>query len=152
MTVPRHLLATCTFTPLYGRLCNVMGRRGANQTAMLFAGLGTIACGLSPNMNLLIAARFVGIERPFCSGSNCEVAARRNWWWGCFYDFVVRLTFRLSHSHTLISGFRIITSDMFSLRVSARRQLISVTLNVTAVARTCSGHCERIHSGMHVLL
>jgi len=71
----------------------MMGRRGANQTAVLFAGLGTIACGLSPNMNFLIAARFVGIERLFCSGSNCEVAAQRNWWWGYFYDFVVRLTF-----------------------------------------------------------
>ncbi|KAF9646609.1 MFS general substrate transporter [Thelephora ganbajun] len=55
-----YLLATCTFTPIYGRLCNVMGRRGANQTAVLFAALGTVACGLSPNMNILIAARFLG--------------------------------------------------------------------------------------------
>ncbi|THH21457.1 hypothetical protein EW146_g100 [Bondarzewia mesenterica] len=55
-----YLLATCTFTPLYGRLCNVMGRRGANQTAVLFAGLGTLACGLSNNMPMLIAARFLG--------------------------------------------------------------------------------------------
>lgn len=56
----RYLLATCTFTPLYGRLCNVMGRRGANQTAVLFAAIGTIACGLSGNMETLIAARFLG--------------------------------------------------------------------------------------------
>ncbi|CCM04545.1 uncharacterized protein FIBRA_06726 [Fibroporia radiculosa] len=55
-----YLLATCTFTPLYGRLCNVMGRRGANQTAVFFAALGTIACGLSGNMETLIAARFLG--------------------------------------------------------------------------------------------
>ncbi|KAH9890458.1 vacuolar amino acid permease [Cubamyces lactineus] len=54
-----YLLATCTFTPLYGRLCNVLGRRGANQTAVVFAGLGTIACGLSSNMEMLIAARFL---------------------------------------------------------------------------------------------
>ncbi|KAJ7142124.1 vacuolar amino acid permease [Mycena crocata] len=54
-----YLLATCTFTPLYGRLCNVMGRRGANQTAILFAGLGCIGCGLSRNMGTLIAARFL---------------------------------------------------------------------------------------------
>ncbi|KAG7453193.1 MFS general substrate transporter [Guyanagaster necrorhizus] len=54
-----YLLATCTFTPLYGRLCNVMGRRGANQTAVLFAGLGTLACGLSTNMETLILARFI---------------------------------------------------------------------------------------------
>lgn len=56
-----YLLATCTFTPLYGRLCNVLGRRGANQTAVLFAGLGTLACGLSNNMGTLIAARFVSL-------------------------------------------------------------------------------------------
>ncbi|OSD02159.1 vacuolar amino acid permease [Trametes coccinea BRFM310] len=55
-----YLLATCTFTPLYGRLCNVLGRRGANQVAVFFAGLGTVACGLSSNMEMLIAARFLG--------------------------------------------------------------------------------------------
>lgn len=55
-----YLLATCTFTPLYGRLCNVMGRRGANQIAVFFAALGTVACGLSGNMETLIAARFLG--------------------------------------------------------------------------------------------
>ncbi|KAI0045780.1 MFS general substrate transporter [Auriscalpium vulgare] len=55
-----YLLATCTFTPLYGRLCNVMGRRGANQTAVFFAGLGTLACGVSGNMETLILARFLG--------------------------------------------------------------------------------------------
>ncbi|KAJ7066838.1 vacuolar amino acid permease [Mycena belliarum] len=54
-----YLLATCTFTPLYGRLCNVMGRRGANQTAITFAAIGTIGCGLSRNMESLILARFV---------------------------------------------------------------------------------------------
>ncbi|CAL1703142.1 unnamed protein product [Somion occarium] len=55
-----YLLATCTFTPLYGRLCNVMGRRGANQTAVFFAALGTAACGFSTSMETLIAARFLG--------------------------------------------------------------------------------------------
>ncbi|GJJ11795.1 hypothetical protein Clacol_006033 [Clathrus columnatus] len=54
-----YLLATCTFTPLYGRLCDMMGRRRANQTAVLFAGLGTLSCGLSTNMPMLIAARFL---------------------------------------------------------------------------------------------
>jgi len=54
-----YLLATCTFTPLYGRLCNVMGRRAANQTAVTFCALGTLACGLSNSMEMLIAARFV---------------------------------------------------------------------------------------------
>ncbi|KAI0085904.1 vacuolar amino acid permease [Irpex rosettiformis] len=55
-----YLLATCTFTPLYGRLCNVMGRRGANQTAVFFAALGTACCGFSKNMEMLIVARFLG--------------------------------------------------------------------------------------------
>ncbi|KAI0344962.1 MFS general substrate transporter [Trametopsis cervina] len=54
-----YLLATCTFTPLYGRLCNVMGRRGANQTAVLFTALGTAFCGFSTNMEMLIVARFL---------------------------------------------------------------------------------------------
>jgi MFS family permease len=53
------LLATCTFTPLYGRLCTAMGRKGAQQVALVFAGIGTLACGLAPNINFLIVARFV---------------------------------------------------------------------------------------------
>ncbi|KII89467.1 hypothetical protein PLICRDRAFT_109347 [Plicaturopsis crispa FD-325 SS-3] len=53
------LLATCTFTPLYGRLSNVLGRRGANQLAVVFAAVGTLACGFSTNMPMLIAARFL---------------------------------------------------------------------------------------------
>ncbi|KAI0345438.1 MFS general substrate transporter [Trametopsis cervina] len=54
-----YLLATCTFTPLYGRLCNVMGRRAANQTAVILAALGTTACGLSNSMEMLIFSRFI---------------------------------------------------------------------------------------------
>ncbi|KZP16059.1 MFS general substrate transporter [Athelia psychrophila] len=60
MMLGRYLLALCTFTPLYGRLCNMMGRRDANQTAVFLAGLGTLCCGLSTNMYMLIAARFLG--------------------------------------------------------------------------------------------
>ncbi|KAJ7101365.1 vacuolar amino acid permease [Mycena belliarum] len=54
-----YLLAKCTLSPLCGRLCDVMGRRGANQTAIAFAVIGTIGCGLSRNMESLILARFV---------------------------------------------------------------------------------------------
>ncbi|KAH9930877.1 major facilitator superfamily domain-containing protein [Fomitopsis serialis] len=65
-----YLLATCTFTPLYGRLCNVMGRRDANQMAVYFAAVGTAACGFSGNMEWLIAARFLsglgGVWRTVC--------------------------------------------------------------------------------------
>ncbi|KIM49857.1 hypothetical protein M413DRAFT_21980 [Hebeloma cylindrosporum] len=53
-----YLLATCTFTPLYGRLCNVLGRKGANHTALLFAAVGVLMCGLSSSMEMLILARF----------------------------------------------------------------------------------------------
>lgn len=53
------LLATCTFTPLYGRLCTVLGRRGAHQLALAFAALGTLGCGLAPGIEMLIAARFL---------------------------------------------------------------------------------------------
>ena len=61
MSNASYLLATCTFTPLYGRLCNVMGRRGANRAAVLFCAFGTLACGLSQNMPMLIASRFVSL-------------------------------------------------------------------------------------------
>jgi len=54
------LLATCTFTPLYGRLCNVLGRRGAFQLALTFSGCGVLACGFSGSMEMLIMARFLG--------------------------------------------------------------------------------------------
>ena len=36
-----------------------MGRSGANQSAVLFAGIGIMACGLSNSMQMLIVSRFV---------------------------------------------------------------------------------------------
>jgi MFS family permease len=39
-----------------------MGRRAANQTAVAFAALGTLTCGLSNSMEMLIAARFVWLH------------------------------------------------------------------------------------------
>ncbi|KAG1819841.1 major facilitator superfamily domain-containing protein [Suillus subaureus] len=54
-----YLLAVCTFTPLYGRLCNIMGRRGANQLAVCITAVGTLLCGFSTNMWMLVAARFL---------------------------------------------------------------------------------------------
>ncbi|KAJ3858516.1 hypothetical protein EV359DRAFT_52114, partial [Lentinula novae-zelandiae] len=48
-----YLLATSTFTPLYSRLANILGRRGAAQVAVLFTRLGTIACSLSTNMEIV---------------------------------------------------------------------------------------------------
>lgn len=53
------LLATCSFAPLYGRLCTVLGRKGAQQAALILTAVGTLACGLAPGMKFLIAARFL---------------------------------------------------------------------------------------------
>jgi len=53
------LLAASTFTPLYGRLCTVLGRRGAQQVALTFTSLGILMSGLAWNMESLIAARFI---------------------------------------------------------------------------------------------
>lgn len=49
----------CTFTPLYGRLCDLLGRRRANQLAVCTTALGTISCAFSRDMKTLVAARFV---------------------------------------------------------------------------------------------
>ncbi|KAF8315407.1 vacuolar amino acid permease [Clavulina sp. PMI_390] len=54
-----YLLAISTFTPLYGRLSNVLGRRGANQLAVFLTALGTLGSGLSKNMTSLIIWRFI---------------------------------------------------------------------------------------------
>ncbi|KAG7097144.1 hypothetical protein E1B28_004522 [Marasmius oreades] len=52
-----YLLSVCCFTPLYGRLSDVMGRKGAMLLALSLFGSGTILCGLAPSMEALIAAR-----------------------------------------------------------------------------------------------
>ncbi|GLB35671.1 putative major facilitator superfamily protein [Lyophyllum shimeji] len=54
-----YLLAICTFTPLYGRLCDVLGRKGASQFALFFTCLGVLGCGLSQSMEMLIVSRFL---------------------------------------------------------------------------------------------
>ena len=40
-----------------------MGRKGANLLALAFCALGVLMCGLSRNMETLIAARFVRLTR-----------------------------------------------------------------------------------------
>lgn len=54
-----YLLSVCCFTPIYGRLCDIIGRRGAMMTALTFFGIGTIGCGIAPSMETLILARAV---------------------------------------------------------------------------------------------
>lgn len=52
-----YLLSVCCFTPLYGRLADILGRRGALLLALTLFGVGTVLCGLAPSLELLIAAR-----------------------------------------------------------------------------------------------
>lgn len=52
-----YLLSVCCFTPIYGRLSDIIGRRGAMFVALITFGAGTILCGIAPSMETLIAAR-----------------------------------------------------------------------------------------------
>lgn len=54
-----YLLSVCCFTPLYGRLSDILGRKGAMLLALSLFGTGTILCGVAPSMNALIAARAI---------------------------------------------------------------------------------------------
>ncbi|KAJ3531991.1 hypothetical protein NMY22_g7926 [Coprinellus aureogranulatus] len=54
-----YLLSVCCFTPLYGRLADILGRKGAMLLALSLFGSGTILCGAAPSMKALIAARAV---------------------------------------------------------------------------------------------
>lgn len=48
-----------TFTPLYGRLSDILGRRRAYRQALLLFTAGTLVCGIAPSFALLCAGRFV---------------------------------------------------------------------------------------------
>ncbi|KAJ6599231.1 vacuolar amino acid permease [Mycena vulgaris] len=52
-----YLLSLCCFTPLYGRLSDILGRKGAMLLALSLFGSGTILCGMVPSMETLILAR-----------------------------------------------------------------------------------------------
>lgn len=52
-----YLLSVCCFTPIYGRLCDIMGRKYAMLLALSFFSIGTLLCGLATSMEMLIAAR-----------------------------------------------------------------------------------------------
>lgn len=54
-----YLLSVCCFTPLYGRLSDIIGRKGAMLLALSLFGSGTLLCGIAPSMNVLIAARAI---------------------------------------------------------------------------------------------
>ncbi|KAJ7490930.1 MFS general substrate transporter [Mycena latifolia] len=52
-----YLLSLCAFTPLYGRLANIIGRRPSILFSGTVFGAGTILCGFATNMTQLIAFR-----------------------------------------------------------------------------------------------
>ncbi|KAI5474616.1 vacuolar amino acid permease [Pseudohyphozyma bogoriensis] len=54
-----YLLSTATFTPLYGRLAAILGRRWAALLAISLFSIGTAICGFAPSMSWLIAGRLV---------------------------------------------------------------------------------------------
>lgn len=54
-----YLLSVCCFTPLYGRLADILGRKGAMLVALTLFGSGTILCGAARSMGALLAARAI---------------------------------------------------------------------------------------------
>ncbi|KAF8306899.1 vacuolar amino acid permease [Clavulina sp. PMI_390] len=54
-----YLLSVCCFTPLYGRLAEILGRKGAMLVALSLFSLGTLLCGIANSMLALIVARAV---------------------------------------------------------------------------------------------
>ncbi|PWN47285.1 MFS general substrate transporter [Violaceomyces palustris] len=54
-----YLLSVCAFSPVYGRLSDIIGRKGALLVALFFFTVGNGACGLASTMESLLVARFV---------------------------------------------------------------------------------------------
>ncbi|BGP16916.1 hypothetical protein JCM10213_007361 [Rhodosporidiobolus nylandii] len=54
-----YLLSTATFTPLYGRLADIIGRRAALLIALALFTSGTALCGLAPSMTALLVGRLI---------------------------------------------------------------------------------------------
>ncbi|KAN0060279.1 hypothetical protein ACQY0O_007608 [Thecaphora frezii] len=54
-----YLLSVCCFTPIYGRLADIVGRKACMLVALTFFTVGTLLCGVSTSMKMLIAARAI---------------------------------------------------------------------------------------------
>ncbi|WVQ82709.1 hypothetical protein IAT38_004841 [Cryptococcus sp. DSM 104549] len=52
-----YMLSVCCFTPIYGRLCNIIGRQWSIILAMALFTSGNLLCAVAPSMEMLIAAR-----------------------------------------------------------------------------------------------
>jgi EmrB/QacA subfamily drug resistance transporter len=55
--ITAYLLTSTAAQPLYGKLCDLYGPKRVYLTAIGLFLAGSVACGLAPNMGLLIAAR-----------------------------------------------------------------------------------------------
>ncbi|EUC34710.1 hypothetical protein COCCADRAFT_3916 [Bipolaris zeicola 26-R-13] len=57
-----YFLTLSAFQPLYGKLCDIFGRKQCLLSAYLIFGIGSVGCGLARNIGELIAARaFAGV-------------------------------------------------------------------------------------------
>lgn len=54
-----YLLATAITTPIYGKLADQLGRKPVFVAGLIFFTLGSLLCGLAPNMLVLIIARTI---------------------------------------------------------------------------------------------
>ncbi|WVO12917.1 hypothetical protein L204_100525 [Cryptococcus depauperatus] len=54
-----YMLSVCCFTPIYGRLCNIVGRQNSMLLALFLFTLGNLSCAIAPNMEALIVARAI---------------------------------------------------------------------------------------------
>ncbi|KAJ1028404.1 hypothetical protein NDA16_001571 [Ustilago loliicola] len=54
-----YLLSVCAFSSIYGRLSDIIGRKGALLVALTFFTTGTCLCAVAKSMNALLIARFV---------------------------------------------------------------------------------------------
>ncbi|KIR24735.1 multidrug resistance protein fnx1 [Cryptococcus deuterogattii 99/473] len=52
-----YMLSVCCFTPIYGRLCDIIGRQGSMLLALAIFTTGNLLCAIAPSMEALIAAR-----------------------------------------------------------------------------------------------
>ncbi|WVF70343.1 hypothetical protein IAT40_005133 [Kwoniella sp. CBS 6097] len=70
-----YMLAVCCLTPIYGRLCNIIGRQASMLLALSIFTVGNLLCAVAPSMELLIAARALagmgggGLSTGECPGS-----------------------------------------------------------------------------------
>ena len=54
-----YLLSVCAFSSIYGRLSDIIGRKGALLVALTFFTAGTCLCAVAKSMDALLVARFV---------------------------------------------------------------------------------------------